>query len=158
MSNLIENTEAQIKKTFKILKLTDTKKEEILQKYKSPKNFIEMYFKKSMPPTESINKDGSAPKRIIRTSGRANRSIPDLYSLLRYYYPDVKLVTLLKLLDDGISKNKIGQGYCHDINRIVLYKGEYYTNNFFSVTLYKVWKSKNSPTFAELIICLKSNE
>jgi hypothetical protein len=158
MSKLIENTEAYIKKHFKILKLADTIKEEILEKYPTPQSFIDMYFDSLMPKTESVNKDGSTPKKVIITNRAKNRSIPDTYSLLRHYYPDVTLLVFLKHLKDRVSKQKIGQSYCPDIKRIVLYKGEYYTNVRFSHGEKKVWRSKYSPTFSDLVNCLNSNE
>jgi hypothetical protein len=158
MSNLIENTETYIKKHFKTLKLSDTCKEEVLQKYPNPKSFVKMYFDGYCPATESVNKNGTRPKNCIVTENRRNRSIPDVYTLLTYYYPNIKLQTFLKYLEEGVKKNKIGQSYCHDIKRIVLYKGHYYHSKVFSNTYEKVWKSKNSPTFGNLISYLHANE
>jgi hypothetical protein len=158
MSNLIENTETYIKKHFKTLKLSDTDRGEVLQKYPNPKSFIKMYFDMYCPATESVNKNGTRPKNCIVTSIRRNRSIPDVYRLLTYYYPTIKLQTFLKYLEKSVKKKEIGQSYCGDIKRIVLYKGQYYYSNTFGNTHKKVWNSKNSPTFGDLISYLHANE
>lgn len=61
------------------------------------------------------------------------RSLEDIYSICKYYYPDCKLKDLLQCLFELCSENKIfGKWYCHTICKYV-FSAEYTAYDRFTV-------------------------
>ena len=59
----------------------------------------------------------------------AQRSFSDLYKLMKTYYPRITHKQLIKIINKKCTRNKyFNLIYCPDVNKIVLYKGQWFEN------------------------------
>jgi hypothetical protein len=111
-----ENKNKEDKKDLLCLSKKDYEK---FKNCKTPRQFLLMYFMQDTPATYFVESNTT-----LQCDAYRNRSLYDLYKLIRYYFPKVTKEQLCYLLFKLIITKKIVYLFCNELHNWVFYYDE----------------------------------
>lgn len=78
-----------------------------------------------------VNRNTSEKKRAtIQCEKGKNRSFGNVYRLVKFYYPDISVKELYRILVDGTFRDDYRTLYCADVNKRIFYVDKNYQHNW----------------------------
>jgi len=89
---------------------------------KSVEHFLPVFFGRYNVELDTIYTENGE----IQTIANRRRSLGDIYQICKYYYPNLTILELLRLLynEEYLRENNIGTSFCYTINKRVWYHSE----------------------------------